>query len=379
MIKQESRLKYLLNGGISNEDYAKIITSVRIKNEELLRKTSCIATVILLLLFLNSFYIVSIAKNRMLYGLFFLIMLLLYSLNKFVLRNQRYILVLFYVFLLFAYFFGIILGAFLQINVPATTFCVLLFALPLLVVDKPWRVSLLLIFVSVAFCICVQMIKPSQVASLDCVNTISFLSLGILVNYFVMRTKINEIISREHIKKERDTDDLTKLLSKAAASREINTYMKSKNGVAALLIIDIDNFKQINDQMGHAYGDAVLRIMGDCIKKVFRSSDILSRFGGDEFVIFLANVDQKHLVEQRVESLVDEMNSQLKMTKDTIMITGSIGIAFFPQDANNYDELFQKADIALYQSKEKGKNCYTFYLDSNLVETNVSVFENINL
>lgn len=377
MVKQVSRLEYLSNGGVSNADYTKIIGSVHRKNEELLRKTSCIATVILLFLFLSSFFIDSIAKNRILYGSFFLIMLLVYLFNKFIIQNQRYITILFYLFLLFAYLFGIILGAFLQIDIPATTFCVLLFALPLLIIDKPWRVSLLLILVSTIFCICVQVVKPTQVASLDCVNTVSFLFLGIIVNYFVMRTKINEIISREHIKKERDTDDLTKLLSKAAASREINMYMQNKKGVAALLVIDIDNFKQINDKMGHAYGDAVLRVMGDCIKKVFRSTDVLSRFGGDEFVIFLVNVDQKHLVEQRVEALVDEMNSQLKMTKDMVVITGSIGIAFFPQDANNYDELFQKADMALYQSKEKGKNCYSFYLDLNLVENNILSFENI--
>lgn len=222
--------------------------------------------------------------------------------------------------------------------------------------------------VDYGFCVIAHWIKPSSIAALDSVNAISFLFLGIVVNYFVMRTKISEIINHMHIKRQRDTDDLTKLLTKAAAAKRIDEYVNNESGTAALLVIDIDNFKQINDQMGHAYGDAVLRIMGNCIRETFHSTDILSRFGGDEFIIFLPHTEQKNVVEERVEALVHEMNSQLKVTENTVVITGSIGIAFFPTDANNYEELFQKSDEALYQSKRKGKNCYTFYFDPNLLE-----------
>lgn len=355
--------------GLSQEEYQLLKRGIQRKNRAMLRKSAALGCILLAFLFFASFFVPSLEKNTRLYGVYLILMAVVYGTIRLIGHKKReWILPCYYFFLAVAFSFGIILGTFLQTEVPATSFCVLIFALPLLIIDKPYRITILIIVATIFFCGASVMLKPADIASLDVTNGISFLFLGCVVNYFVLRTKVQEINSRQYIERDRDTDDLTKLLTKAASRRKITEYIAEYEEKAALFVIDIDNFKQVNDTMGHAYGDAVLRIMGQCIRDVFRSTDVLSRFGGDEFVLFIPCVSDAVIIESKVKHLVERMNNELTTPEQAFKITGSIGIAFYPDDALEYDELFKKADEALYESKKKGKNCYTFYFDRNLTE-----------
>ena len=183
------------------------------------------------------------------------------------------------------------------------------------------------------------------------------------------RTKADEHRLRWEIAKQRDTDELTKLLTKNAVERKIKRYMElTPSKPAMMLVIDLDNFKHINDTFGHAYGDAVLRLMGECIRSNFREEDYKGRFGGDEFVVFLPGVDDKQQVVTYVNNLVEMMKTRVRTPESANPVHGSIGIALYPKHASTYEELFKKADEALYASKERGKDRYTFYIPKEVLK-----------
>jgi diguanylate cyclase (GGDEF)-like protein len=348
--------------GITKNEYEEIKFLIQKKNTDVLIRSSIVASVLLLILFIESFFSSTISVSQHLYAWTLLAVLFIIILSNVVLKKRPHLtLLVYYLFLTIVFVFAIILGAVIQQTIPATTFCVLLFALPLMIIDKPYRMSLYLLIISEIFCKVSFHYKEHDIASLDWVNVMSFLFLAIIVNVVVVRTKMRDLAQRCYIEKEKDTDELTQLLTKAATEREIRYYIENSKDKAALLILDIDNFKHVNDTWGHTYGDAVIRIMGQCIKKAFRKSDVLGRFGGDEFVIFLPHMGDVNTIIQRVEFLVEQMNEKLINSHSNKPISGSIGIALYPDDDLQYQELFKRADEALYESKRKGKNCYTFY------------------
>jgi diguanylate cyclase (GGDEF)-like protein len=130
----------------------------------------------------------------------------------------------------------------------------------------------------------------------------------------------------------------------------------------ALLMFDIDNFKQLNDNWGHLAGDRVLFDVADILKTNIRKSDVAARFGGEEFVILLisCNKDYAYMIAERIRSKIEEMEFEYLGAK--IKVTISTGISFTSQkNLLTEEELIRKADVALYASKRKGRNCSTLY------------------
>lgn len=140
------------------------------------------------------------------------------------------------------------------------------------------------------------------------------------------------------------------------------TLLESKsNQKHALLIIDIDNFKGVNDYLGHQFGDDVLKEVGGKLQKIFRSSDYVGRIGGDEFMVFMSNIDANQIVEKRVTEILEQIRSTYQDESNKVQISASIGIGMFPIDGNDYESLYKKADIALYETKNQGKDGVNFY------------------
>lgn len=161
-----------------------------------------------------------------------------------------------------------------------------------------------------------------------------------------------------------ERDPLTKIYNKATTTTMIKDFLRTDNRetLDALLIIDVDNFKAVNDNLGHLFGDSILLDLSQEMQDLFRSSDVVGRIGGDEFVVFLRGIkQQKHIADKAKD--ICRIFELLYSGENGDKITGSIGISVFPQDGTNYDDLFKKADIALYTSKNSGKNCFTFYSD----------------
>lgn len=160
-----------------------------------------------------------------------------------------------------------------------------------------------------------------------------------------------------------DRDSLTKLLNKAAGRKHIESYLSQyPDGIrCALLVIDLDDFKHINDHYGHLFGDAVLTKTARAIEKHFQAQDIVSRIGGDEFMVLVRGVADRNLLSNRCRSLVSALRQAFQNGSKQIPLRCSIGIALAPEHGKNYYELFDHADQALYQAKANGKNTFCFY------------------
>ena len=155
-----------------------------------------------------------------------------------------------------------------------------------------------------------------------------------------------------------NTDYLTQVSSREYAQEEIQKYLiKNKIGLlAALFIIDVDNFKTINDLYGHLEGDAVLAKLSDILRNEFRSSDVIGRLGGDEFIVFMKDVKAVSFIYEKAETIVKTVRAKINN------VTVSVGISLLTEKSS-FEQLYKTADIALYQAKLRGKNTYVCYND----------------
>lgn len=169
---------------------------------------------------------------------------------------------------------------------------------------------------------------------------------------------------QDKLKVEAERDPLTGLYNKATSRNLIELFLHRGNeekGQQALLIIDIDGFKAVNDTFGHLFGDAVITDIAMAIEKTFRQTDIIGRIGGDEFVVLLKEIHAIEVIQQKCESLLKNLRKSYKNGNAELKISASIGIALASEQGTNFEMLFKKADIALYSSKHKGKDRFTFY------------------
>lgn len=133
------------------------------------------------------------------------------------------------------------------------------------------------------------------------------------------------------------------------------------NSGLALLFIDLDNFKKVNDTEGHAAGDMLLIMLVERFKSRLREHDTLARLGGDEFIILLEDVHSKESVETLCKSLQQVVSEPFEINKRKYFVSTSIGISIFPSDDQNAEALIRKADMAMYKAKDRGKNNFQFY------------------
>ena len=172
-----------------------------------------------------------------------------------------------------------------------------------------------------------------------------------------------EVRRRAELERRTQRDSLTDLLNKTAFRDKICAAMPAKpqqDKTDALLFLDLDNFKLINDTFGHVRGDAALLEASDALKRIFRNADAVGRFGGDEFCVFVRDITRAALKE-RAEALLSELHKFIEHEGQRVEITTSIGIYLFDGTEASYDVALHRADNAQYLAKQAGKNCYRFY------------------
>lgn len=168
----------------------------------------------------------------------------------------------------------------------------------------------------------------------------------------------------QDLKKTSSTDALTGLLNKASSGVELMKVCKSSLG--ALLMIDLDSFKLVNDIHGHTMGDNVLIAFADILREAFRPGDILGRMGGDEFIAFCNGVHDESEIKNKSDFINEKILESAKklMGEDmNIPLGASIGCVFVPQSGNIFPELYKKADKALYTVKQNGKHGYCVFAE----------------
>lgn len=162
--------------------------------------------------------------------------------------------------------------------------------------------------------------------------------------------------------KKAEEDQLTGLYNKTTTENMIKEYLEKANKtneMCALLIIDVDNFKNVNDALGHYQGDLVLKEVSAKLKYIFRSDDIVGRLGGDEFFVFMKKCMSTEDVEAKARDIVEAFRIQYQGKEKLVYISASVGIAVSPEDGKTFEELYKRADQSLYISKKSGKDTFT--------------------
>lgn len=238
-----------------------------------------------------------------------------------------------------------------------TLYLCMFMATSLMVIGPTWRYAVIVVTVLglnawyvVHFC------QPGALMPYV-VDVVITVMTTVAINRCLYLTKGKEIESRAHLRLQRDTDGMSKLLTRRAAERLIRST-ETADGLCAMLILDVDNFKAVNDTYGHMRGDEVIRRVADILRGVFRREDCLARLGGDEFLVFLRGISQTVVLE-RLERLM----SAFKITgrNEQIGITCSVGVAFArvgELGENLFEFMYRTADAKLYEAKKKGKNQY---------------------
>ena len=167
-------------------------------------------------------------------------------------------------------------------------------------------------------------------------------------------TDITDIkMKTDSLEKEIQLDSFTKLYNKTMAEELIHRTLQEKTTQQhALILLDIDDFKMLNDTFGHSEGDKVIQAVAEILQKSFRKSDIIGKFGGDEFILLIQNIPNRNFLIPKLKELVRHKVGHLE-------ITNSLGVAIYPKDGNDFSRLFERADKALYRAKE-AKSTFKF-------------------
>lgn len=182
--------------------------------------------------------------------------------------------------------------------------------------------------------------------------------IGLLIALFIhyRKARIIENISQ--------TDALTGIYNRGAVQAQITMALEkekqSSELVCPLIAVDLDNFKAVNDNYGHAEGDRLLKAVADVLTHSVRQTDLVGRMGGDEFIVYLTNVNNKKTAEKVAAKLCAAVSALSLEKEEWSEITASFGVAFGTSEST-WSSLYHEADVALYDAKEKGKNQYSIY------------------
>ncbi|MEG0355750.1 MAG: diguanylate cyclase, partial [Lachnospiraceae bacterium] len=156
------------------------------------------------------------------------------------------------------------------------------------------------------------------------------------------------------------TDLMTGLLNRASVEKMVTQYLESTEVRCAMIMLDIDNFKKINDSCGHSYGDKVICAVAEKLRSSFRKEDIVARMGGDEFAVFIGNSPDMKLNELKAHELCRNMHD-IQIEGKNAAITCSVGIAISSEKEHSFEKLYQNADKALYNAKYRGRDMISSY------------------
>ena len=192
-----------------------------------------------------------------------------------------------------------------------------------------------------------------------------------ICNYVSVFSDISTIKQTEaRLNKLAHHDVLTGLPNRLAFNLNLEKALeraKRHQHKVALMFLDLDRFKSINDTLGHAEGDRLLQIISQRLLHSVRAEDMVARLGGDEFTIILEEIDDREDVETLARKIIDVVAAPMKLQEQEVATSTSIGVSIYPEDASTVADLEKAADTAMYRAKNKGRHTYEFYTSDEYV------------
>jgi diguanylate cyclase (GGDEF)-like protein len=174
------------------------------------------------------------------------------------------------------------------------------------------------------------------------------------------RTEQLEVANKK-LKSQAYIDSLSGLPNRRYILEMINRMTLEEETPFSVLFVDLDGFKEVNDTMGHDFGDSLIVCVSERIKHTIRSKDTIARLGGDEFTVILDGLVNHEDLHQVAMKILQELNKPYSINGEVINISGSVGISSYPERGKNTEELMKNADMAMYEAKAAGRNCYRFF------------------
>ena len=353
--------RLLISGGVDRKAFDDVRGELVDRNLSLLLYASATSALLFLGMFVSTFAGTDSAslsalrlRSRMLYLSIMLLCALIALAARFLLPSRRsQVLPACYLFLSILFASAIWISTFNQPYYPGTTFCVFLVALPMLIIDRPLRLMSYVTAVCAVYLLCSHASKSWELFTIDALNCACFFYLSLTTGLLVQNLRINEVVQRKAVERQRDRDDLTGLLSRAAFERDARAAI-ARGEVTALLFLDIDGFKRINDTHGHVYGDAVLRTVSASIREALPVGTLSGRFGGDEFVLCLTHATNGAGAIDCAQALQRAIRRDVILPGRAGALTVSIGVC--AEAGLTYDDMLLRADRAAYRAKQRGKN-----------------------
>ena len=197
-------------------------------------------------------------------------------------------------------------------------------------------------------------------------------SLSDELHYIFVLTDISAQKSAENeLRLLANYDHLTGLPNRSLLLDRIEHAIEHANRVdepIALFFIDLDRFKQVNDSLGHDYGDLLLKELTQRLTKALRSDDTVARIGGDEFVVLLESFSNSNQLGHVAQKIIEAIGEPAKLKSNVVSVGASIGIALYPSDADDSDQLLRNADVAMYHAKQLGRNNFQFFTSQMNIE-----------
>lgn len=277
--------------------------------------------------------------------------------NLYVSHHKKHATVIFYMAVTPIMFMGILLGTYLDPKEPAITFMVLMCVLTIFILDKPLKVVLYITFLAVTFGICCYNAKSRQLFMDDLIDLLVFYFIAVGVNFFTINDRIDNVENFMRYRLKSELDLLTGLYNRGAGVDKVSRRI-SQQRYGAFLMIDIDNFKYINDQYGHTTGDAFLKKAAETLQTAFKTDDIVFRIGGDEFSVFAEGLTDETICSDKFDQLISMTQKIRVKSAKECHINISIGCTIYDEYIDGFQTLYKMSDHALYKAKNAGKGCY---------------------
>lgn len=294
--------------------------------------------------------------NKQIFVLFIYCFILYLIAKLYLQKAKKYITAAFYVALTPLMIMGILMGTFLDREVPSITFMVFISVLTLFMLDKPWRIFLYITCSSIIYTICCYYAKEYKLFLTDMMHLVAFYCLSVGVNFLTLNDRIGNVENFVQYKIRSEIDLMTGVYNREVGLFKIKELLHNRVK-GAFIIVDIDNFKKINDNYGHMYGDTVIKEVSRLIKKSFGNRDIVLRMGGDEFIVYSVELVEMAECKKNLEHLFDSLSTAAIGTEKGIAVSISIGCSINDQDKVDFNRLYRESDQCLYVAKNSGKGC----------------------